>query len=108
MEKNIQKAKILFVLWIISYIVVSFLSNVYVHYQKTVLGYNPISMLSGYQLFSLAIMVVYFIPLLLAVHHFSKLSQSDKLRKITLYILCFLCLYTAVLLFFTIGAIIYA
>lgn len=104
-ETHKKIARRLFFLWVISYVVLGVLSNAYVLYQRVFVGYDPIHMLSGYQVFSLIIMIVYFIPLLLVVLHYAKISEMRKLCKITSVALGFTSIGTAIMLLFTIGSL---
>lgn len=83
------KAKCLLVIWLISILLLSISSNVYVIHMINTTGQSPIYMLSGYQIFSLIIVAVYFIPMLSAIHHYAKLAQMKKTRIVARFLVWF-------------------
>lgn len=89
------KAKCLLITWLVSVLVLAIGSNVYMIHMLNTTGKSPIYMLSGYQIFSLMIVAVYFIPMLLAIHHYAKLAQMKKTRVAARVLLSF----------YTIGAV---
>jgi len=98
-----KKSKRLFIIWILSNIGLNFFSNIYVLHEKKVNNYNPITMLSGYQIFVLLIMIFYFLPLLYHVVHFAKLAELKKLYIATKIIflhnlICIICLFVITIL----------
>lgn len=105
MDKLKKKTKRLFILWVITYIAVCCISNIYVLYQWYIMGSNPIELLSGYQIISLVIMIVYFIPLLLVVHHYSKLSKMEVIRKVTVFFIVFQGIWTVIMIGLTITSL---
>lgn len=75
-------AKRLSIVWIVSFVIVGIVSNAYVLYQRTIIGVNPIRMLSSYQIISFLLIVLYFLPLLKAIIRYSKLAHMRLLHKI--------------------------
>ena len=69
-------------------------------------GNNPIEMLSTYQLFSLGIMLLYFLPLLLAVYRYCKLADMPRLQVVVRIVLIFLVIWLSVMILFTVLEII--
>ena len=102
-----KKAKRLFSLWIISYIVFSIISRLYISYQQVIVGYNPVAMLTEYQIFALGIMIVYFIPLLVVAYYRFKAAEMKTMQSLTYVLLWLICIWTVVMLFLTILTIIH-
>lgn len=106
-EKQKKRAKHLFILWVISYVVFGLLSNGYVLYQRVFVGYDPIHMLSGYQILSFVVLIIYFIPLLLIVLHDAKETKMRRLCKFASFFLVYLVVSATIMLLFTIRALVY-
>lgn len=86
--KNARKsARVLFILWVASLMVFNLGSSIYTSYQQALVGYDPIAFLSGFQLITFGIVTLYFIPLLYAVNYLAKQSGSEKLHRITSWLL---------------------
>lgn len=97
-----KKIKKLFILWVCSYVIVGFFSNLYVMYQLAVKGYNPITLHSGYQFFALAVLIFYFIPLISLIFHYSRLAALKKYMIWSGFILIFLSIGTFILFVLTV------
>ena len=101
-----QKVKTLFSIWVITYITLGVASNIYVLYQQYITGYNPVRMLSGYQLLSLGLLMFYFVPFLSFIYFFSKDSELKQLRAIIRFLLCFLGIGTSIFFVATVIALV--
>lgn len=104
-EEYKQKAKRLLTVWVVSYILLGILSNIYAIYQRVVNQYNPIAMLSKYQLFSLFIMIFYFLPLLFYVIRFAKLGGMKKLYRISRIVFLLFSIWSLALFVLTVLAL---
>ena len=102
MDQYRAKAKTLSIIWIASFIILGVISFIYIIYQRVVNNYNPITMLSGYQLFSLVIMLIYFMPMLLVIRRYSKLAHMTKLRRIAGIAYVFIAIWATFLSIFTV------
>lgn len=100
-----KKTRALLIVWLATYGIFNIASNVYYLYQKTVVGYNPLVLLSGYQIFSLIIMLVYFLPMLIAAYHYSKKANMPRVRTVTGIVLGLLGLWLLMMIVCTIWAI---
>ena len=100
-----KRAKILFRLWVISYIIYNVISNIYYLHQQNIMFNNPIVLLSKYQVLSLVIMIAYFLPLLITVFHYSKLADMLRFHSIVRFILIFFSIWLMLMVLFTILAI---
>lgn len=100
-----HRAKRLFTLWIICYAAFNIASSVYVSYQQVFAGYNPITMLSGFQLISLAAVLLFFIPFLWTVYRLYRDSGQERMCKIIRGILWFLGIWSVLLSVFTVLAV---
>ncbi len=96
------KTKCLLIIWLVSILLLSIGSNVYVIHMLNTTGKSPIYMLSGYQIFSLMIVAVYFIPMLFAIQHYAKLAQMKKTRIAARFLLSFYSIGAAIELAMTI------
>lgn len=83
------KAKCLLIIWLVSILVLAIGCNVYIVHMLNTTGKSPVYILSGYQIFSLMIVAVYFIPMLSAIHHYAKLAQMKKTRIAVRFLLWF-------------------
>ena len=101
-DKYRKKARALSIVWIASYVLLGVISNIYTIYQRAVNDYNPITMLSGYQLFSLLVMLIYFMPMLLLVCRYSKLAHMNKLHRVAQIVFVFIAIWTTFLFLLTV------
>lgn len=99
-----HRAKRLFTLWIICYAAFNIASSVYVSYQRVFVGYNPIAMLSGFQLISLGVVVLFFIPFLWLVYRLYRDSGLERMCKVIRGMLWFLGIWSGLLGVFTVLA----
>jgi hypothetical protein len=100
-DKMKKRAKILSIIWLISYVVVGIFSGIYITASNVAYGINPLSMLSNYQLFVLVIVAVYFLPLLCAVHFCARKAEMAKLASMSRVVFVFLLIWTLALGIFT-------
>lgn len=101
-----KKAKRLFTLWLILFFAFSIGSSFYVSYQEVFYGNDPTALLSGFQLFTLAIILVFFIPLLLYVFRLAKQSNQQKICKVTYGLLWLLGIWTCFMVLSTVLALV--
>lgn len=99
MEKYKKITMCLLKLWIICFLAFSIGSSIYISYQQVIVGSDPTIFVSELHLFTLGIVLLYFIPLLFTVRYFSKKSGSDELQKVVAVILIWLVVSASLLLF---------
>lgn len=92
--------KRLSVIFIATFIIVGIVSNSYV-IMEIKKGNNPITMLSSYQIFSLLLGIFVYIPLMLAIHRYTRLANMKKAIWISKVILYYLIFSEAIMLFAT-------
>lgn len=98
MSKNSTgQVKQLFTLWLILYILYSVAGSIYCMYEQNINHYNPITMLSGFQIVSLAVVALFFIPFLFVVHRRAVAAQLKKIYKLTGFFLLALCVWSVIL-----------
>lgn len=105
--KHKKIAKTLFAIWATSYVVLGTMSNAYILHQQHVYGYNPITMLSGYQIAHLLVMLLYFLPMLLIIRYYAKRAEMKKLYIFSCILGALMALWCILLLVTTILALIY-
>ena len=99
-----KKSKLYFVIWVILFLSFSIASRIYVSYQQEIIGHDPTIILSSFQLFTLCMILIVFIPLLIFVHYYAQKSGQNKIRKITRMLLWLLIAWTCCMALITILA----
>lgn len=94
-EKMLHSLRIMFRIWLVSCIFFYGVSNCYLIYHYYLYRSMPIEILSGYPLVSLIVIVLYFIPLLSIIHHYSKRLGVKKYIRISLLFLIFYTLWSS-------------
>ena len=92
--------KRLSVIFIATFIIVGIVSNVYV-LMELQSNNNPITMLSGYQIFTVLLGIAVYIPLMFTIHRYSRLANLKKAIWISRVVLCYLIFSEAIMLFAT-------
>lgn len=90
--KNIDKAKKLYILWWVSFGIVSTIGAIYTHIYTFQNGYPPTETLGVYHLALTFLVLAYFYPLLFIVHRYARHGNSRK----TLYVVRFLMVWLSV------------
>ena len=106
-DKYRKTARNLSIIWVVSYVLLGIISNIYTIYQRAINDYNPVTMLSGYQLLSLIIMLLYFIPMLFVICRYSKLAHMKKLNRIASIVCVFISIWSVMLFVLTIVSFCY-
>ena len=102
MDKNKQTSICLFKLWLISFFTFSISSGIYVSYQQVIVGVDPTAFLSPFQLLTLGVFMVLFVPLLVVVWIFAKRSSSTRLYRIVSFLLALILIWTGFMLLCTV------
>ena len=100
-----KKARLLFGIWCAFYMVFNVGSSFYVSYQQ-IHGSNPTAFLSTYQLTTLAVISLFFLPTLFGIHQLTKQYDSKKLKRIVRWLLVVLSAWTVGMIICTIAAVI--
>lgn len=99
MERRKKLSICLLKLWIVCFAIFSIGSRIYISYHQVIVGDDPTIFVGGYHLFTAGIILLFFIPLLCVIHHFSKTSTSVKFHKVVTVMLVWLVLSEGLLLF---------
>lgn len=89
-----RKTKILFGCWCALYAIFDTASSIYISFQQVIKGNDPTSILSSFQLATLAIIVLFFIPSLTGIYYLTKKYDSKKLRKVVFGLLVILSIWS--------------
>lgn len=99
MEKRKKASVLLFKLWVACLIILSIGTSFYLSYQQVIAGEDPTIIGSGYHLFLIGLVLLFFVPLLCVIHRLSKTSASEKLHKVVTVMLVWLIVTAALLVF---------
>lgn len=100
-ERYKRTAKRLSVVFLVVFLIISIGGNIYVVYERAVIGYNPITMFSGYYLFSMTVLIAVYLPMLFIIQHYAKLAAMKKLLLTTRILVGYFSLATLFLIFIT-------
>lgn len=108
MNKNrmTKKARFLFGLWCALYAMFNVGSRIYVSYQQVFNNVDPTQLLSGFHLFTLATIALFFLPSLFGINHLMKQDESPKLKKAVRWLLIIFSMWTLAMTLITIVSVI--
>ena len=93
-----RKAKLLCIIVLISLLVVSILSQIYVYYIYFSTGSWPIRILSSHQIATLIFAVFYFLPLLVLLYKNAKHAGMKKLVIVSAFAIVILLIWIIIML----------
>lgn len=94
-----KNPKIMFGLWCTAYIVFSISSSVYMSYQEVINGIDCTVLGGEFQLTTLLIVLLGFLPALYRIYRITKQSPSPKLEKVVGRLLIILSIWTGAMIF---------
>ena len=102
-HKYKKRARSLFGIWCALYVIFDVGSSIYVSYQQVFHNEDPSKFLSGFQLGSLAAILLFFIPSLFGIYKLTKCYESKKLKNVIRWLLIIMSLWTLAMIVCTIA-----
>lgn len=94
----------MFGIWCALYILFDVSSSIYVSYQQAINGIDPTEFLSVFQLTTLGVVSLLFLPSLFGIYHLTKQYDSQKLKRVVRWLLVIMSVWTLGMVFCTIAS----
>jgi DMSO/TMAO reductase YedYZ heme-binding membrane subunit len=101
-ERAQKKANWLWRIWLVTYIIYASMTGVYNFITTIETGVSPVTMLSHFQIITLVITSMFFLPLILMVHHYAQQAKMTKILVCARVLSIIISIWTTMSIIFTI------